>query len=199
MGFPGSSDGKESACNVGDLGSVSGLGRSPGGGYDNPLQYSCLENLLKLVGYSPWGCKDSDMTDRLSTKHIGGFNNHYNFRVVMSMIIFWDIYNNCNVIWEYLICIDDKVIAAIDIASVCCLHYNEKALLHFSETLAEIKCNCFFFWTNRIEILSNCSNSLKFQLKFKNMHNWLSGWIYSNSSKRQVCWGYQLLWAFSGG
>ena len=43
-GFPCSSAGKESACNVGDLASVSGLGRSPGGGHGNPLQYSCLEN-----------------------------------------------------------------------------------------------------------------------------------------------------------
>ena len=44
LGFPGSSDGKESACNVGGLGSVSGLGRFPGEGNDYPLQYSCLEN-----------------------------------------------------------------------------------------------------------------------------------------------------------
>ena len=44
MGFPGGSDYKESACNVGDLGSVSGLGRSPGEGNGNSLQYSCLEN-----------------------------------------------------------------------------------------------------------------------------------------------------------
>ena len=44
MGFPGGSDGKESACNVGDLGSIPELGRSPGGGHGNPLQYSCLEN-----------------------------------------------------------------------------------------------------------------------------------------------------------
>ena len=43
-GFPGSSDGKESACNKGDLGLIPGLGRSPGGEYGNPLQYSCLEN-----------------------------------------------------------------------------------------------------------------------------------------------------------
>ena len=35
---------KESACNVGDLGSIPGLGRSPGGGHGNPLQYSCLKN-----------------------------------------------------------------------------------------------------------------------------------------------------------
>ena len=42
-GFPGGSDGKESACNAGDLGLIPGLGRSPGEGNDNPLQYSCLE------------------------------------------------------------------------------------------------------------------------------------------------------------
>ena len=43
-GFPGDSDGKESACNSGDLGLIPGLGRSPGGGHGNPLQDSCLEN-----------------------------------------------------------------------------------------------------------------------------------------------------------
>ena len=43
-GFPGGSDGKESACNVGDLGSISGLGRSTGKGNDSPPHYSCLEN-----------------------------------------------------------------------------------------------------------------------------------------------------------
>ena len=42
--FPGGSEGKESASNAGDLGSIPGLGRSPGGGHGNPLQYSCLEN-----------------------------------------------------------------------------------------------------------------------------------------------------------
>ena len=43
-GFPGVSDGKESAYNAGDLGSIPGLGRSPGEGNGIPLQYSCLEN-----------------------------------------------------------------------------------------------------------------------------------------------------------
>ena len=43
MGFPGGSDGKESACSAGDLGSIPGLGRSPVEGNGNPLQYSCLE------------------------------------------------------------------------------------------------------------------------------------------------------------
>ena len=42
--FPAGSDGKESACNAGDLGSIPGLGRSSGEGNGNPLQYSCLEN-----------------------------------------------------------------------------------------------------------------------------------------------------------
>ena len=45
-GFLGSSNGKQSACNAGDLGSISGLGRSPGEGHGNPLQYSCLENSM---------------------------------------------------------------------------------------------------------------------------------------------------------
>ena len=43
-GFPGGSDGKDSACNMGDLGSIPRLGRSPEEGHGNPFQYSCLEN-----------------------------------------------------------------------------------------------------------------------------------------------------------
>ena len=46
MGFPGNSDGKDSACNVEDLGSIPGLGRSPGEGNGYPLQYSGLENSM---------------------------------------------------------------------------------------------------------------------------------------------------------
>ena len=63
MGFPGGSDGKKSTCSVGDLGLIPGLGRSPGGGLGNSLQYSCLKN---LVGYSPRGYKESDMTEQLT-------------------------------------------------------------------------------------------------------------------------------------
>ena len=50
------------------------LGRAPGGGHGDPLQYSCLENShgqRSLVGYSPWGHKDLDMTGQLSTE-VGG-------------------------------------------------------------------------------------------------------------------------------
>ena len=46
LGFPGASEGKESACNEGDLGLIPGLGRSPGEGNVYPLQYSCLENSM---------------------------------------------------------------------------------------------------------------------------------------------------------
>ena len=68
--FPGGSDRKESACNVKDLGSIPGLGGPPGGGNSNPLQYSCLENprgQRSLAGYSPWGHKESDTTEQLSS------------------------------------------------------------------------------------------------------------------------------------
>ena len=62
--FPGGSDCKKSTCNAGDLGSIPGLGRSPGGGHGNPLQYSCLENPspwaeepggLQSMGSHDWG------------------------------------------------------------------------------------------------------------------------------------------------
>ena len=62
MGFPDSSVGKESACKAGDLGSIPRLGRSPGEGQGYPLQYSGLENYSL---YSPLGCKELDMTERL--------------------------------------------------------------------------------------------------------------------------------------
>ena len=54
--FPGGSDSKESACSIGDLGLILGLGGFPGGGHGNPLQYVCLENphgQRSLEGYSP--------------------------------------------------------------------------------------------------------------------------------------------------
>ena len=63
QGFPGGSDNKVSACNVGDPGSIPGLGRSPGEGNGNPLQYSCLENSMDggaWWAYSPWGHKELD-------------------------------------------------------------------------------------------------------------------------------------------
>ncbi|CAI9173503.1 unnamed protein product [Rangifer tarandus platyrhynchus] len=69
-GFPGGSDGQESACKVGDLAYIAGSGRPPGGRHGNPLQYSCLENPMDRAAW--WatvhgGHKELDMTERLST------------------------------------------------------------------------------------------------------------------------------------
>ena len=64
MGFPCGSAGKESACNVGDLGSIPGLGRSPEEEKGYPLQYPGLENFHGLCG--PWGRKESDITEQLA-------------------------------------------------------------------------------------------------------------------------------------
>ena len=61
---PGGSDGKESACNAGDLGLIPGSGRSPGEGN------SCLEKKFhvqrSLAGYSPWDCKELDISEQLT-------------------------------------------------------------------------------------------------------------------------------------
>ena len=70
LGFSGGSDCKEFTCKARDLGLIPGLGRSPGGGHGNPLQFSCLENPHGqncLAFYSTWTFKESDTTDGLST------------------------------------------------------------------------------------------------------------------------------------
>ena len=65
--FLGDSDGKESDCNAGDLGSIPGLGRSPGVGNGSPLQYSCLEKSMDRGACdSPWGHKELDTNERLT-------------------------------------------------------------------------------------------------------------------------------------
>ena len=68
MGFPGGSAGKESACNAEYLGLIPGLGRSPGEGNGNPLQYSCLENSMDRGTWQATvhGIAKSDMTERLT-------------------------------------------------------------------------------------------------------------------------------------
>ena len=63
-GFPGGSDGKESAFNAEGLGLIPGLGRSPGEGNDNPLQYSCLEN---PVDREAWWATVHGITKELDT------------------------------------------------------------------------------------------------------------------------------------
>ena len=69
LGFPGGSEVKASACNVGNLGSIPVSGRSPGEGNGNPLQYSCLKNPMDGGAWwatiHPWGRKESDTTEQL--------------------------------------------------------------------------------------------------------------------------------------
>ena len=68
----GGSDGKESACNARNPGLMPGLGRSPGEGNGNPLQYPCLENPMDRGawgGYNPWGHREPDTTERLTFPH----------------------------------------------------------------------------------------------------------------------------------
>ena len=66
MGFPCDSTGKESACNKGDLGSIPELGRFPDEGKGYTLQYSGLEHFMEC---SPWGLKESHITEQLSLLH----------------------------------------------------------------------------------------------------------------------------------
>ena len=69
LSFPGGSGGKESTCNVGDLGSIPGSKRPPGEGNGNPLQYSYLgesQGQGGLAGHSPQGCKESNTTEQLT-------------------------------------------------------------------------------------------------------------------------------------
>ena len=69
MSFPGGSDGKESACNAADLGSISGLGRSPGGGDGYPLQCCCLENPMDRGAWWATGHGVAKSQTQLSDKH----------------------------------------------------------------------------------------------------------------------------------
>ena len=73
-GFPGGSDGKESACNARDLGSVPGLGRSPGEGYSRPLQYSCLETPMDRGAWQAAVHRVTEGQTRLSDFHYGSFS-----------------------------------------------------------------------------------------------------------------------------
>ena len=81
------SNDKESACNVGDLGSIPGLG----GGHGNPLQNSCLENphgQKSLAGYSPWGHKELDTIEQLSRTHYHKLSGLKQQKFIL--LVFWE-------------------------------------------------------------------------------------------------------------
>ena len=100
VGVPGSSAGKDSACNVGDLGLIPGLRRSPAG-YGNPLKYSCLVNSTVRgacrAGYSPRGHRELDTTEQLSTVQ------HTYICVCISIYLYISIYMHaCIFIYKYV-------------------------------------------------------------------------------------------------
>ena len=101
MDFPGGSDGKVSGYNVGDLGSIPGSGRSP-----DPEYWSGLPVFLpgeshgrrSLVGYSPWGCKESDMTEwlhlhlvlttyRLTSGNLSSFARRWHYSIRLRFLV----------------------------------------------------------------------------------------------------------------
>ena len=90
IGFVGGSDGKESACNAGDLSLIPGLKQSPGGGHGNPLQYSCQENSM-----DNGACKESDTAVRL-TFH---FFMHVCICVCMYVYVFMNV---CVCVYTYV-------------------------------------------------------------------------------------------------
>ena len=100
LGFPGGSDSKETTCKAGNLGLILGSGRSPGGGHGNPLQYSFLENshgqrsLGEGGGYTPWGCKESDTTERLNTAQNRDTIKYISYTVLFNPGIVIHIFKN---------------------------------------------------------------------------------------------------------
>ena len=94
LGFPGGSVSKKLARNAGDLGSIPGLGRSPGGGHGHPLQYSCLGNphgQRGLVGCSPWGHKESDATKHSTAKHKNCIHGFVGSSAVTNLSSVWEM------------------------------------------------------------------------------------------------------------
>ena len=88
MGFPGGSDNKEFTCNAGDSGPMPGWGRSPGGGHATHSRILALKNphgQRSMVGYSPWGHKELDTTEWLSTYvyiYIYIYTNHFDINLI---------------------------------------------------------------------------------------------------------------------
>ena len=86
-GFPGSSDGKVSAYNAGDLGSIPGSGRCPGEGNDNPLQYSCLENPMDQEAWWATVHGVAKSQTRLTSLHYSHNNQEINLGRILGQLM----------------------------------------------------------------------------------------------------------------
>ena len=93
LGFPGGSDGKESVCNVGDLDSIPGLGRSPGEGNSYPLQYSGLQHYMDEGAWQATGPGVAKSWTRLS-------DFHFQWSVTRKMHISSEI--NCHIFFSFI-------------------------------------------------------------------------------------------------
>ena len=83
LGFPGGSDGKESTYNEGDLGSIPGLRRSPGGGHGNPLQYSCLENPMHRGAWRVQSMRSQRVGHDWQTKHMSVYTHMHKHKFLI--------------------------------------------------------------------------------------------------------------------
>ena len=108
LSLPGSSAGKESTCNAGDLGSVPGLGRSPGGGHGNPLQYSCLENPHGQRSLAAHGVAEWDMTDDSAQHSTAEYLTYSKFSVKTVSILPWFPWQRQPSIHEEQLCKDSE-------------------------------------------------------------------------------------------
>ena len=137
-----------SAGDARDSGSIPGSGRSPGEGNCNPFLYSCLGNLMdrrSLVGYSPWGCKELDITEWLSMHtstyqyiYLSYFTTYH--LSIFIYLFYWDniqhcVSLGCTMCWsdQFIYC---NMIATVVLASTLVMTHN---------------CHFFFCGENRKE------------------------------------------------
>ena len=122
LGLPSGSGVKNLTCNAGDGGSIPGLGKIPGGGHGNPLQYSCLENphgQRSLEGYSPWGYKELDMTE--ATQHI------YTRRVACVFMVYMCVCRYVLYVWAVCVCIQVDCVVYV---CRCVMHVSVCSYVH---------------------------------------------------------------------
>ena len=123
QGFPCVSAGKVSTCNVGDLGSIPGLGRSPGEGEGYPLQYSGLENSMDYI--QSRGCKELDTTERLSLPFYGLAlvqHDHFSCHSVFSIGILFGVSTHLDICLSFFFSILKLNLAVLGLP--CCEHFS---------------------------------------------------------------------------